>query len=151
MQPYGVGEILLAIVAALALPVGVVLTYELRGRRERRRLDGMAFAVQFEPPEGLSPTEAGVLMDGEAHPYDILATMFDLANRGYMRIRKVVSSGGAEDYELTLSRPESRAEVQLKPHEEYILSIFFGAGKQAMTGSVIGSGALDAAKSLFII
>ncbi len=44
-------------------------------------------AVQYAPPEGMSPAEAGTLVDEDAAMRDITATIVDLAVRGYHRDR----------------------------------------------------------------
>ena len=44
--------------------------------------------VQYEPPEDLTPAEAGTLIDNAADMRDITATMVDLAVRGYIRIEE---------------------------------------------------------------
>ncbi|HEX3377475.1 MAG TPA: DUF2207 domain-containing protein, partial [Candidatus Acidoferrales bacterium] len=43
-------------------------------------------AVQYEPPDGLTPAEAGTLVDEQAAMRDITATIVDLAVRGYIVI-----------------------------------------------------------------
>ena len=44
------------------------------------------FAVQFTPPQGVSPGEIGVLQDGAANNVDVTATILDLAARGHFQI-----------------------------------------------------------------
>ncbi len=45
-------------------------------------------AVQYAPPEGMSPAEAGTLVDENAAMRDITATIVDLAVRGYIVIEE---------------------------------------------------------------
>ena len=47
-----------------------------------------AIAVQYEPPAGLSPGEAGALVDNQAGIRDITATLVDLAVRGFITIEE---------------------------------------------------------------
>jgi Predicted membrane protein (DUF2207) len=47
-----------------------------------------AVAVQYEPPAGLSPGEAGALVDNQAGIRDITATLVDLAVRGFITIEE---------------------------------------------------------------
>jgi hypothetical protein len=47
----------------------------------------------WRPPEGVPPGAAGALVDQRAGPADILATLLDLASRGYLTIREVHPSG----------------------------------------------------------
>ena len=49
-------------------------------------------AVQYEPPGGMTPAEAGTLLDERADMRDVMATLVDLAVRGYLRIEE---QGGA--------------------------------------------------------
>ena len=44
--------------------------------------------VQYEPPDSLTPAEAGTLMDNSADMRDITATLVDLAVRGHLRIEE---------------------------------------------------------------
>lgn len=45
--------------------------------------------VEFEPPDHLRPGELGVLVDFDAGPLDVTATIIDLAVRGYLKIEEV--------------------------------------------------------------
>jgi hypothetical protein len=45
--------------------------------------------VEFEPPEKLRPGELGTLIDFEAGPLDVTATIIDLAVRGYLKIEEL--------------------------------------------------------------
>jgi len=45
--------------------------------------------VEFEPPQQLRPGELGTLVDFEANPLDVTATIIDLAVRGYLKIEEV--------------------------------------------------------------
>lgn len=48
---------------------------------------------EWRPPDGVPPGAAGALIDQRAGPADILATLLDLAARGYLTIREVHPSG----------------------------------------------------------
>src|ERR1700693_939684 len=50
-------------------------------------------AVQYAPPPGMSPAEAGTLADEDAGMRDITATIVDLAVRGYIVIEEKEKSG----------------------------------------------------------
>jgi hypothetical protein len=47
----------------------------------------------WRPPDGVPPGAAGALIDQRADPADILATILDLAARGYLEIREVHPAG----------------------------------------------------------
>jgi uncharacterized protein (TIGR04222 family) len=78
-----------------------------RGRDPRRR----PIAVQYEPPTGMSPGEAGTLLDNTVDMRDITATLVDLAVRGYLRIEEQQNPklfglfGGATTYTLHRLKP----------------------------------------------
>ncbi|HYE79926.1 MAG TPA: DUF2207 domain-containing protein, partial [bacterium] len=62
-----------------------------------------SIAVQYEPPDGLSPAEVGTLIDERVHHQDITATILDLAVRGYLRI-EVRSTGSPNAHNTWLVR-----------------------------------------------
>src|ERR1041384_5341174 len=72
----------------LLLPIPVFLfafaSWYRSGRDPRRR----PIAVQYEPPNTMTPAEAGTLIDNSADMRDITATLVDLAVRGYLRIEE---------------------------------------------------------------
>jgi uncharacterized membrane protein len=70
----------------LPLPVllGMLLLWWKRGRDPRKR----PVTVQYEPPANVSPAEAGVLIDERADMRDVIATLVDMAVRGYIRIEE---------------------------------------------------------------
>jgi len=45
-------------------------------------------AAQYEPPDQLTPGEAGTLVDSSADMRDITSTIVDLAVRGYLLIEE---------------------------------------------------------------
>lgn len=66
-----------------------------------------AVTVQFAPPEGTRPGEIGTLVDEQADPVDVTATLVDLAVRGYLRIEEVPRSNPNK-------KPKDWTLVQLK-------------------------------------
>lgn len=98
------------------------------GRDPRRR----PIAVQYEPPEGLTPAEAGTLTDERVDMRDITATMVDLAVRGYMRIEETdepVLFGLSSRKEFTFHRLRPIDDQEgLAPHERKVLRGIFKHG-----------------------
>ncbi len=47
--------------------------------------------VRYEPPEGIGPAEAGVIIDERVDVRDISALLLDLARKGYLRILETFS------------------------------------------------------------
>ena len=57
---------------------------------ERRPLfTGPEGAVEFAVPDGVRPGQVGTLIDEQANPLDVTATIVDLAVRGYLRIEEL--------------------------------------------------------------
>jgi uncharacterized membrane protein YgcG len=90
-------------------------------------------AVQYEPPDGLTPAEAGTLVDEQAAMRDIMATIVDLAVRGYIVIEEKEKSGIAgmllhsKDYTFHLKKG-LREWPGLKAHELALLGGIFSNG-----------------------
>jgi Predicted membrane protein (DUF2207) len=90
---------------------------------------GMSVAPMYEPPAGLSPAEAGTLLDDSIHPRDITSTIVDLAVRGYVKIEEVVVKVlvfSHKDYIFHLLKGRDTW-GQMAPHERVMLENMFGA------------------------
>ncbi len=62
----------------------------------------------YHPPDGLTPAECGALLEDKVVPRDIVATLVDLAVRGYLRIEETTEPGllrDSRDYILRLLKP----------------------------------------------
>jgi len=111
----------------LVIPIPIFLfafwRWRRRGRDPRRR----PIAVQYEPPAGVSPAEAGTLLDNRADMRDITATLVDLAVRGYLRIEERQNPkllglfGGGTSYTLHRLKPAEG----LAPHEQAVFDGIF--------------------------
>jgi uncharacterized membrane protein len=90
---------------------------------------GMSVAPMYDPPPGISPAEAGTLLDDRIHPRDITSTIVDLAVRGFIKIEETDEKGllfHNKDYifHLLQKRQDWRG---LAPHESVMLeNIFIG-------------------------
>jgi uncharacterized membrane protein len=124
----------------LLLPVGVFcLMFYLwwtRGRDPRLR----PIAAQYEPPNQLTPGEAGTLVDNSADMRDITASIVDLAVRGYLVIEEVQKERmlglmHEKDYNFILQKDRSQWGA-LKAHEQALLDGFFTAGTAGETISM---------------
>ena len=124
----------------LLLPVVVFfLMFRLwwtRGRDPRLR----PIAAQYEPPNQLTPGEAGTLVDNAANMRDITASIVDLAVRGYMVIEEVQKDRmlgliHEKDYNFILQKDRSQWGA-LKTHEQALLDGFFTAGTVGETISM---------------
>lgn len=76
-----------------ALPILALLGMLRQWNRTGREPPSGSIVPQWKPPEGLPPGAAGTLVDQRAGMDDIVATMLDLAVRGYVTIREVPPEG----------------------------------------------------------
>lgn len=89
-------------------------------------------AAQYEPPDQLTPSEVGTLIDDSADMKDITAAIVDLAVRGYIVIQEnsqdhMMGLWKDKDYNFILKK--DRAEWSaLKPHEQALLDGIFDTG-----------------------
>jgi len=93
---------------------------------------GMSVAPMYEPPVGISPAEAGTLLDDHIHPRDITSTIVDLAVRGFLKIEETDDKGllfHHKDYIFHLLKPTAQwTEGNLQPHELVMLTNIFPDG-----------------------
>lgn len=91
-----------------------------------------AVSVQFAPPDGTRPGEIGTLVDEQADPVDVTATLVDLAVRGYLRIEEVPRSNpGKKPKDWTLVRLKA-SDGELLEFEGTLLDRLF-AGRGTVT------------------
>jgi uncharacterized membrane protein YgcG len=99
-----------------------------RGRDPRLR----PIAAQYQPPDQLTPGEAGTLVDESADMRDITASIVDLAVRGYIVIEQHTKErmmGLMHDKDYSFIVHKDRSEwAKLKPHEQELLNGLFSAG-----------------------
>jgi len=90
---------------------------------------GMSVAPMYEPPAGISPAEAGTLLNDRIHPRDITSTIVDLAVRGFLKIEETDEKGllfHHKDYIFHLLQKRQDWHG-LAPHERVMLeNIFVG-------------------------
>ncbi len=99
-----------------------------RGRDPRLR----PIVPQYAPPDGLTPGEAGTLVDNSADMRDITATIVDLAVRGYILIEEkekphLMGLWSNKEYAFHL-RKKPADWKELKAHERELLEALFAGG-----------------------
>jgi Predicted membrane protein (DUF2207) len=110
--------------------LGMFLVWWYKGRDPD---PGMSVAPMYEPPPGISPAEAGALLDDSIHPRDITSTMVDLAVRGYITIEETAEKVllfTHKDYVFHLLKPREQWGPDLAPHERVMLENVFAGGEE---------------------
>lgn len=111
------------------LPVPVFFGMLSLWRRRGRDPDALPVQVRYEPPEGLTPTEVGTLVDERPDMRDITAGVVDLAVRGYLKIEEQEEKrllGLVTDREYVFHRvKEPEAWLDLADHERRLLRGIF--------------------------
>jgi len=100
---------------------------------------GMSVAPMYEPPAGISPAEAGTLLEDTIHPRDITSTIVDLAVRGYIKIEETAEKVllfTSKDYVFHLLKPREQWGADLAPHERVMLENIFAAGDETRLSSL---------------
>lgn len=83
---------------------------------------------EYKPPEGLMPAAGGALVSERAVPRDMVATLVDLAVRGFVRIEEQPTIVGEPDYVIHRLKPLSD-DPRLRPFERALLARLFGADR----------------------
>jgi hypothetical protein len=124
-------------VAGAVLGGGIALVWWLwwsRGR-DRGRPRG-AIVPEYEPPGKLRPAQLGVIVDESADPRDLVATIVDLAVRGYLVITEHAKHGlfGHTDWTLDRKKPGD----DLLPYERRLFDGLFAGGDSVLLSSLKG-------------
>jgi len=127
-----------AVIFAALIPIGalvfVLFDWIRRGRDARGR---GTIVAQYDPPDGLSPIEAGTIKDERIDAKDLVAEIIYLAERGYIKIKKnekkVLGIFSSADYELKRMRPEKE---DLKPFQNMLISFLFTKGETVALSSL---------------
>jgi uncharacterized membrane protein YgcG len=80
--------------------------------------------VEFVPPDGLRPGQVGTLVDFQANPLDVTATIVDLAVRGYLTIEETQEKSLFRAGDWKLTRTE-KLEDDLLQYERTLLHGLF--------------------------
>jgi hypothetical protein len=113
----------------LLLPIlAFVVMFSLWWVKGREPKAGISVAPMYEPPKGMSPAEAGTLIDDSTDPRDISSILVDLAVRGYIKIREEQVSQlvvfKKKDY-IFVRLKDQDAWNDLKPFEREMMSGLF--------------------------
>lgn len=98
-------------------------------RRRGRDPEEQAVVVGYEPPEGITPAEAGTLVDHKAELRDVISTLVDLAVRGYVGIeereeKKLLGLITSTDYVFHQRKPREEWAPLLAHEERFLAGLF---------------------------
>jgi hypothetical protein len=116
----------------LAAPLLIAAAMTMIWRRHGRDPERRSIVPRYEPPAGLTPAEAGTLIDERPDLRDVTATLVDLAVRGFVRIEetekdKFFGLSTERGFSFHSLRPAD-AWAELKPHERKLLEALFDGG-----------------------
>jgi uncharacterized membrane protein YgcG len=131
---------------AIAIPLGTTMFMYLLWFTSGRDQDGgRAIAVEWNPPQGLTPAEVGTLVDERCDLQDITSTLVDLAVRGYLKIEEMETKSffflKNKDYRFTKTAPPA-SDTPLTPAEDLFLAALFSskeAGASVLLSDLRGS------------
>jgi uncharacterized protein (TIGR04222 family) len=111
----------------LVLPVlfflGMLLIWRQRGRDDPSKTYA---SYVSEPPSNLSPGLVGALIDEKVDTKEVIATIVDLARRGYLEITDMKDAGSSARPETIFTRTKSL--VDLKGFERSVADSLFDGG-----------------------
>lgn len=123
---------------AFALPFATFFSLFYLWRNRGKDPEGRGvIAVKYEPPEDLTPAEAGTLIDERVNILDITSTVIDLAVRGFLEIEEISSTKFFffTDRDYKLLRTE-KTDESLKSYEEKVLSGIFKGKETVMVSEL---------------
>ncbi|MCD6422259.1 DUF2207 domain-containing protein [bacterium] len=107
----------------LLIPLAFVICFFVWWRYGRDLPLRKSIAPEFEIPEDLSPAEMGIVLDEKASNREIVATLVDLAVRGYLKIKAKKGSWGKTEFIFSkTNKPLSG----LRDYEKKILEAILG-------------------------
>ena len=109
----------------VTLVIGLLIVRSRWGTRHVLRRSGTV-VPEFEPPEGLRPAEADVLLHGEPRRRDVIGTVVDLALRDFIRIEERPEGEGPPTW--VLERTDASG-GDLREYERKTLAGLFAHGK----------------------
>lgn len=91
--------------------------------------------VQFTPPEGVTPAEAGLLIDAKLHNQDLVSLIYYWADKGYLRIEEIAKTGkrSVSDYYLIRIR---KLPATANKYEKTIFDGIFSSTKKKKVSSL---------------
>lgn len=111
--------------------LSIIILRRLKARSQRKK---QIVVAQYEPPEGMSPAQIGLLEDDITEMREITATIIDWAVRGYIKIVYIPKKGffSTKDYKLVQLKDPST----LPENELLLYKGFFGEAQDIKISAV---------------
>jgi uncharacterized membrane protein len=120
-----------------ALPVltFIILYYLWATRGKDPKINRDTVMPIYKPPKGITPSEAGTLIDERVDMHDITAVIVDMAVRGYIKIIETTEKKLLFDTkEYTFEKlKDFQDDPELQEHERKTLKAIFGTGTTTKT------------------
>lgn len=84
----------------------------------------LSMPLTYSPINGISPSEAGTIIDEHVHIEDVIAEIVELARMRYIKITKVGDKKWFKDQEFEFEKLKE-ADDKLEPHQKQILTALF--------------------------
>ncbi len=126
----GFYNLVTVIVAIIVLIGGVLALYLMWYVAGRDKPAGVVPEYFPRPPEDVPPGVAGTLLDEMADMEDVLATLVDLARRGYLRIEEIEQAGIGAKGDFRFVRTKQIDAASLRPYEVELLRAVFKTRKE---------------------
>lgn len=108
---------LVAIYALVSIPVvaiSIIIASTVRRLHIIRQVRSHVIVAEYEPPLNLSPAEIGYLYDTKVQRREMLATIIDLEQRGFLALHK--------NNQQASVRPHPKGDGKLKDYEQLLIS-----------------------------
>lgn len=112
-------------ISLIPLPILLIFIIIWRQRGRDPRSSG-AVEVQVAPPTDMTPAEIGTVLDEKANAVDVMAELFYLASKGYLKITRVFNQT-TDDFILTKLTEIKYSEPE---YQQTILATIFAKGNQ---------------------
>lgn len=93
----------------------------------------------YEPPDNLTPTEVGTIIDESVDTHDITTVIIDYAVQGYIKIKEIKTKKmlffDETDYEISLIK-DYKTKQGIKSHEVEILDSIFEGKKKILISNL---------------
>ena len=127
----------------LAIPLVAAGAMALVWHRHGRDPPLRSLAPEYEPPDGLTPAEAGTLLDTSPDLRDVTATIVDLAVRGFLVIDETETTAlfgllSGEVFTFTTAAERERWD-ELRAHERKLMYALFEDGDEVSTADLENS------------